>query len=65
MEVIRKGVELFRVELSRMEIGEILCSETGQFYSVGWGQEPAVRAVRVFCGWNLAVRGLQGEGPGH
>lgn len=31
------------------------------FNSVGQGLGPALRAVRVFSGWNLAVRGPQGR----
>lgn len=27
------------------------------FYSVGWGQDAAVRVVRVVCRWNLAIGG--------
>lgn len=32
------------------------------FYSVVWGQGAAVRAVNVFCRWNLIE--ILGEGPG-
>ena len=35
------------------------------FYSVGCRQGLAVRAVRICCGWSLAVRGPQGKGVTH
>lgn len=47
-----RGVELFRVKLPRVEVGGISSS-------VG-GAGPASRAVRVFCGWDLAVGGSGG-----
>ena len=38
-----------------MNFDGVSCPEIGLlFYSVGWG--PTVRAVRVFCGWNLEDR---------
>lgn len=43
-----------------MNIDGVSCPEIGLlFYSVGWG--PAVRAVRVFCGWNLESRSSWGR----
>lgn len=59
-EFLGKGMDLFR-----METGGISCPSVGQYYigshtqlgnSEGWGQGPAVMAVRAFYGWNLAVR---------
>lgn len=47
-----RGVELFRVKLPRVEVGGISSS-------VG-GAGPAIRAVRVFCGWDLTVGGSGG-----
>lgn len=48
IEFLGKGAELFQG-------GALFHFQMLDFYSVGWEQGPAVRTVRVFCGWNLAV----------
>lgn len=59
-----RAVELFKVKLSRVDIGGISHSEIGLFYPVGQGLGPSLKAVRVFYGWQLAVEypGARGRG---
>lgn len=52
-----------------LQSGAFLCGDWWDFMSrdwvfnsVGWGQRPEVRAVRVFCRCNLVVRSPQGRG---
>lgn len=46
MEFLGKGMELFKVELSKVDFMSI----DWTFHPVGWGQNPIVRVVRAFCG---------------
>lgn len=57
-----REVELFRVKLSRVDFK----SRDQAFYSVGWGQSPAVRAVRSVLwvdpgSWRSSREGLTGD----
>lgn len=51
------------MKFSRVEIGGVSNPETVVLHC-RVGQGPNFRAVRVFYGWNLAVGGSQGRGPG-
>lgn len=53
-------MDLLSVKFFRVGTRKISSPELGHFNSVESGQGPVLRAVRVFCGWNLANEGSRG-----